>query len=600
MKPFLPLALSGLLMTACGSTQVAQAAKLPPPARALAGVDRDVDEALKGFAVPGMAIAVVKDGEVVFAKGYGVRDIETKAPVTPQTLFAIGSVTKSFTAVLVGTFVDEGVLNWRDPVRTWLPEFSLQDPVASAHANLVDLLTHRTGLPRHDLVWYLGGKGATRQGLFQRLRHLPSSAGFREAWQYNNFMYMVAGIVTERVGKRSWEDLMKARLLGPLGMTRSVLSVDEVPGAGDFASGHGEADDALKKLPFRNIDPMGPAGSLNSSVTEMARWLMLLSGDGKVAGTQIVSASTVAAVMRPVTVMRPEPRPPERGPAMYGLGLAVEPYRGTTLVQHGGGIDGFISWIGVLPAERIGVVVLSNKSGDNPAPTLVGRRVLDRMLGLPKVDWIGKARAKMAEAKAKAKDVDPLAGRKKDAPPTRKLSAYAGRYGHPGYGELRIEVEGETLAAGVGDERVVLEHFHFDTWVVPKDPNNPTAGMKLTFATSPLGDLSSLSVPLQPGVDPIVFARLADSRQSDPAYLKALVGTYQLADVTLTVALTDGKLTLTVPGQPTYTLKPGASGRFDLQGIPGFAAEFDLPEGAKKAAGVTLHQPNGSFYAKAK
>ncbi len=242
------------------------------PAHALDGWDHFVEQAMADWKVPGLALAVVRDGKVIQMKGYGFRDREKKLPVTPRTLFAIGSITKSFTVTGLGMLVDEGKLQWDEPVRAYLPDFRLNDPVATEQMTAMDLVTHRSGLPRHDGVWY--GSSRSRSELFARLRYLDLSRPFRSDWQYNNLMFMAAGHLAERVADRSWEDFTRDRILAPLAMKRTNFSVEDSQHDDDFSRPYREVDGKVRAVPFYRFSTgVGPAGSINSCVEEMVPYL---------------------------------------------------------------------------------------------------------------------------------------------------------------------------------------------------------------------------------------------------------------------------------------------------------------------------------------
>ena len=271
-------------------------------ANALEGFDDFVDGARKTWNVPGLAVAIVQDGEVVLAKGYGVRDVAGNLPVTPDTLFAIGSSTKAFTVMSLAVLVDDGKLDWDTPVQAYLPRFALQDECASAGMTPRDLVTHRSGLPRHDLVWY--NAPLTRAELFERLRYLEPNAGFRSKWQYQNLMFLTAGYLAGEVSGRSWEDLVRARIFDPLGMTSSNFSVLESRKTADFAKPYTRKEKKTSEIPFRNIDVVGPAGSINSNLNDMARWLKLQLSDGSLGGRRVVGAANLEQMHEPQMVMR--------------------------------------------------------------------------------------------------------------------------------------------------------------------------------------------------------------------------------------------------------------------------------------------------------
>jgi CubicO group peptidase (beta-lactamase class C family) len=495
-------------------------------ARALTGLDPFVTSVMQEWHVPGLALGVIRDGQPVLLKGYGHRDVAQQLPVTPRTLMAIGSNSKSFTVVLMGMLVDSGKIEWDKPVRTYLPDFQLYDEFAAREMTPRDLVTHRSGLPRHDLLWY--GRAYTREELYRRLKYLEPSASFRSRWQYQNLMYLTAGYLVEQRTGRSWDELIRERVFTPLGMTRSNTSVRNLATADDAAlayvwrpcpaertAGNGSApspsDCGLVKVPYRNIDAVAPAGSINSSVEEMLHYIQLHIDSGRYSGRAVLSKENTVAMQTPqMLVGSDEIWPDELGMAAYGLGLSVTSYRGRKLVQHGGGIDGFISQMSWMPKERIGVVVLTNMSGNNPAPNIVTRNVLDRLLGLEPIDWVARTRKQQQEAEARrTKQREERAKeRKPNTTPTHDLTAYAGAYEHAAYGRLTVRVDGDALELSCDAFTVRLKHFHYDVFEVD-DPGNlvPLSG-RITFLMDRKGDIERMAVPFEPTIKDVEFTRV--------------------------------------------------------------------------------------------
>lgn len=518
--------------TVVAQTPRAPASRATP--RALGGLDQFVASVMKEWHVPGLAIGVVQDGRPVLLKGYGFRDIERQAPVTPRTLMAIGSNSKSFTVVLMGMLVDSGKLEWDKPVRDYLADFQLHDELASREMTPRDLVTHRSGLPRHDLLWY--GASLARPEMYRRLKYLEPSASLRSRWQYQNLMYLTAGYLVEQRTGRSWDDLIRERIFAPLGMTRSNTSVRDLPGSDDAAlayvwrpcpaehaaatgssaapggTARASADSCgLVKVPYRNIDAVGPAGSINSSVEEMLHYVQFHIDSGRYDGRTILSKQNEVLMQTPQMLIGAQDYwPDELGLASYGLGLAVTSYRGHKLVQHGGGIDGFISQMSWLPKERIGVVVLTNMSGDNPVPNIVTRNVFDRLLGLAPIDWAARTRKLQQEAEARQKKErdERAADRKPNTTPSHELSAYAGAYEHPGYGRFTVRTVGNALEVSFADYTARLKHYHYDMFEVD-DPGEivPLSGI-LTFLMNRKGEVDRVAVPFEPSVKDIEFTRV--------------------------------------------------------------------------------------------
>jgi CubicO group peptidase (beta-lactamase class C family) len=424
-----------------GSTFPFEAARGADPAEAareaLAGYDEFVAKALQDWNVPGLAVAIVKGGEVVYAKGFGYRDVEGRQPVTADTVFSIGSSSKAFTTFVLGTLVDEGRLDWDKPVITFLPGFQLYDANATALITPRDLVTHRSGLPRHDLVWY-NNNSLSRREMVEHLRYLEPNEQLRAKFQYNNLMYLTAGHLIEHLTGKTWEDNVRERIFEPLGMTNSNFSVLDSQKAPDFAQPYRERDDKIEKIPFRHIETVGPAGSINSSVNDMARWIRLHLSGGKVGDRQLINPAILADLHTPRMPSGAPPERPEILPVGYALGWFVEVYRGRPLVHHGGNIDGFSALVAMLPQDDLGMVVLTNRNGTD-LPDLLVRHTADRFLKLDPIDWIGEELAKLNTGKAADKEAEAKKDtlRKPGTKPAHRLEEYAGEYEHPGSARSR-------------------------------------------------------------------------------------------------------------------------------------------------------------------
>ncbi len=471
----------------------------------LQGFDGFVEQVMKDWKVPGIAVAIVKDGKVVYAQGYGFRDVKRGTKVTPDTLFAIGSCSKAFTAAALGILVDEKKLEWDKPVRNYLPDLMFSDGYAAEHIRPRDLVSHQSGLPRHDLVWY--GSPLSRKELFERLRYLEPSATLHAKFQYNNLMYMTAGVMVERVAGVTWEEFVRRKILDPIGMKNSNFSVTDSQRSSDYSLPYREEKGEVKEIPFRNIAAIGAAGSINSSVNEMTNWLFLQLNKGKFMDKQIISEKSLLETQTPQIVSGGDLKYDESFYVSYGMGWGFYVYRGRPILRHGGGIDGFTSNVTLLPKDRIGVVVLTNSS--SPASGLIANQVLDRMLGSSESPWAQRAKddaakAKEAQAKAKAEDE---AKRKKDTKTTLALKDYTGQFEHPAYQTITITQEGEQLKGDLHKLPFTLKHYHYDIFQISE---GNLEGSKVTFLMSKTGEIDRISIPLEPNVKEIVFTRKKD------------------------------------------------------------------------------------------
>jgi len=588
-----------LLQLAAVSPAPAQDKRSPATSSSkLQGLDTLADQAMKQWKVPGVAIAVVQNGKVIYAKGYGYRDVEKKLPVTTATLFPIGSISKSFTALTFAILRDEGKVDWDQPVRSYLPEFEMNDVVAGEQATPRDLFSHRTGLPRHDLVWY--SSDFSREDMISRLRYLKSNKGFRSAYQYNNLTIMTMGYLEGKLTGLGWEGAIRQRIFAPLGMTHSNLSVDEIEKTDDHAIPYELKKEIVTKVPFHNIDAIGPAGSINSSVDDMSHYLTFQLGDGKYGDHRIVSESNLHEMHSPQTAI-PDPPPAFRLPGLghfsYGLAWVVTSYRGHNLVWHNGGIDGFYALLSMLPDDHMGVVVLSNLP-HGQTPEVLAYNVYDRLLGLDPLPWFDRfkeldAKGKQQEDEAKKnKPTD----RKTGTHPSHNLSDYAGEYENPGYGKIQVSEKGDSLELTVNKLGPwKLENYHYDVFRVPESEESVAAGEKFQFEMNKKGDIERVSAALEPSLgEDITFTRAPGKIASH--VLQSLAGDYVLNGQTVNVALIGEVLWLTVPGQPRYELVPAKGLAFDVKGLPHFTVEFQ-EDASGKIFEAVFNQPNGVFHA---
>lgn len=564
---------------------------------ALEGFDKVADEGLKALKVPGIAMVVIKDDKVAYVRGFGFKDIEKKLPVTPDTLFAIGSSSKAFTVFALGKLVDEGKVEWDKPVRNYIPWFRLYDQSAGERLTVRDLVMHDSGLPRHDLVWYNNLK-VTREELVRRLPYLQPSADLREKWQYNNLMFLTAGYLVEQLTGKKWEDAVRSLVFEPLGMKRSNFSVLASQKDADFSFPYDSEEKGFKKIPFRDITTVGPAGAINSSVTEMANWAIVHLNNGKFGGAQLVNASTVADMHAPHMVMGAESNTPEILAQSYGMGWFTDVYRGHRRFHHGGNIDGFSAMVSVLPDDGLAFVVLSNMNG-SALPELLVRTAADHILGVAAKDWIGETAKKIAQGEEAQKKAEEKKGtrRVQATKPAHALADYAGDYTHPGYGDLKVELVAGRLAFTYNGMTTPLEHWHYETFNGLKADDPTFTDFKLTFGTDLNGRVASVAGVFDTAVDDIVFKKKPEARLSDPEYLKRFTGSYDLSGQMVVVSLKGNVLTGSLPGQPELELVPDLAGEFYLKQARVISVRFvEGPDGA--VTGMEFIQPNGIFEAK--
>jgi CubicO group peptidase (beta-lactamase class C family) len=558
-------------------------------------VARFVIEQLGAWEVPGCAVAAVRGGKVELLGGWGLRDREAGLPVTPDTLFAIGSTTKAFTATTVGALVDEGLLDWDRPLRDYVPGIQLHDPNVSDRLTIADLLSHRSGLPRHDFTW-VGQPGRSRADIVRSLRFLPLSRDLRQQFQYCNLGYVAAGQAVEALSGLPWEDFLRGRLLEPLGMRRTNLTVAEMLADPDHAAAYTRRGGVITDVPQRPFPAVAPAGAINSSAADMARWLLAQLAGGELDGATVMSPATAKRQLTPHTLVPDAEEIPGLTQYAYGLGWAIGRYREHKLAMHSGGIDGFQTHCVLLPADGVGVAVLTNTSASLMHLT-VAFRVLDELLGAEPLDVFGLLKPRFDAIMAGSKEAKTARRVVPGAPPARPLAAYAGEYAHPGYGTLSIAFDGQALKPSLGTMVLSLAHRHYETFDLNWDEmaDEPVV-FPLTFLAGPDGDVNALTVQFEPLVDPLRFDRRPDA--PGPEVLRRLCGSYAMGPIELTIALRDDRtLTATLPGSLPLELEPVRGLRFGVKDQPAITAEFETDDSG--AVTRLIAQPIGIFLPKA-
>jgi len=569
-----------LLLSALGA--FAFAAEKP----GLDGLDGFAEQTLKDWKCAGLSIAVIQDGKVILAKGYGLRDVKNNKPVTTKTLFAIGSSTKSFTVTSLGALVDQGKLDWDKPVRDYLSDFRLMDQFATERMTPRDLVTHRSGLPRHDLMWY--HSPFSRAEIFSRLRYLDPSKDFRTTFQYQNLMFMTAGFLAEHISGMRWEDHVRKVVLDPLGMSSTNFSVNDSQKASDYSLPYSVVKENITEIPFQNIDQIGPAGSINSNVEDMAKYVIMHMNKGK----GVISEKNEVQMTSPQMSISGVGTDKELGAQSYGMGFFLTTYRGHYLVHHGGNIDGFSALVTFMPQDNLGMVILTNQNG-SPVPSVVSYNVYDRMLGLDQVEWTKRLKDRLAKAKTSEEEAKKkgYTAQHPGTHPSHDLADYAGDYEHPAYGVVKIEYVNDALRFRFHKLGGPMTHFHYDVFEFPQDEKNPETKMKVQFHSSLQGDIDFLSLPLESTVKEVVFSRLGEARMKEKTFLEPLTGSYARGPVNVTVAMQgDRAMTVTIPGQGTFDLEPVRGTKFDIKGLTGYSVEF-------KGDDLVFYQPNGTFSA---
>ena len=574
----------------------------PPTDPRLKGLDTFALRILKEWNAPGVTVAVVEKNKIIYTGGFGYRDYEKKLPVTENTLFAIGSCTKAFTAAMLGMLEKEGKVSLDKPVRDYLPELVFKNDYTNKHATLRDMMCHRTGLPRHDYSWY--GSTASRNELLTRVKYQEPNFELREKYQYNNFMFMAQGIVIEKLTGKTWEENIQERIFNPLGMSKTNVSVIEMEKSADRSLAYSSEKNKIKAIPYRNIDAIGPAGSINSCAKDMANWLLTWINDGKFNGKEIIPpgyrAQAITSQIAPGGGL-PGPENPDLHMSGYGLAWGISSYRGHYRVEHSGGIDGFITSTSFFPSDRIGIFVVTNQGTPT---TSIRNFIIDRMLKLSYRPWGKTALADKLKADSTAKTIpnNDSINRKTGTKPSHNMADFAGEFENKGYGVIKIFGEKDTTWVDYNEAgkrtKSYLEHYHYDVFRIrsTEETENPKDAPKIRFNSDKKGSIASLEIQMEPAVKDILFEKLPPS--IGKSELEKYVGNYDMNGTNVKVYIKDNKtLVAFVTGQTDYELVPTAKeNEFDLKVVKGYSVRFEVNE-KKEVPSMTFVQPNGNFKA---
>jgi CubicO group peptidase (beta-lactamase class C family) len=436
-------------------------------------IEAYAEKARSDWNVPGVAMAIVKDDKVVFARGFGVRELGKTEKVDENTLFAIASNSKAFTTASLAMLVDEGKIKWNDKVSQYLPEFQMFDPYISRELTIRDLVSHRSGLGTFsgDLLWY--DTSYTTDEILRRVRYLKPTTSFRSAYGYQNLMFMAAARVLEKVSGKTWANFVQERILTPLRMNNTKTSVKQFKTGDNMAMPHNEHSGKLASFPHGNVDNAAGAAGINASVADLENWMRLQLGRGTFEGKKFFSEQQSWAMWQPNIMMPLSDASMKFNPSRhfnaYGMGWNLSDYQGRKVVSHGGGLDGMISQTALMPEENLGVVVLTN-SESSLAPVMTNK-VFDVFLGVPKRDWSKEILDRTNLGKQteidEAKKVE--ASRILNTKPTLPISNYVGTYSSQMYGDVTISEEnGHLVLRLVPAPNFVadLEHWHYDTFQI--------------------------------------------------------------------------------------------------------------------------------------
>ena len=592
-RPLQPLALIIFGLLLCALTVRAQE---PDVSKKLEGFDAYMDQLLKDWNTPGIGVGIVINDKLFFAKGYGYRDYGRKLPFTPTTLCPIASNSKLFTAVAAGMLVEQGKLTWDKPVRDAVPTIQFYNDQLNNNVTLRDMLSHRTGVTRHDLIWFKSP--FTRKELFEKLKYLEPQQPMRETFLYNNLMFSAVGYIIELKSSKTWEKYVRENIFEPLDMNTSTYTISDMLKLPDHGVPYREKRDSfeLYQIPYyEDTEGVAPAGAIISNINELSHWLVALMNDGNYNGKQVLPPNVLKATMQPAIGL-----PNALGEALgywevlnpdYGMGRQTVSYRGHLMTFHGGDLPGFHSQVSFLPNEKIGVIVLV--IGDHAAPlyNVVSYNVYERLLGMDQTPW-SERRLKIRLANKKAgTEARAKAGgdRVPNTKPSHPLSDYAAEYENPAYGIVKIGCKSEQLDFTFHEFQYPLSHFHYDRFDTPDDEQY--GKFSVNFRTNPQGDISEAVMSIDEAE--VVFTRKPEVL--DPKLLEKLAGTYLTpSQVKFEVVYQPGAgLSLVFPGGPPQKLIQVKRLQFRTPQSGDTIYEFVLENGQVKA--LRERNPSGEF-----
>ncbi len=565
-------------------------------AQKLQGFDAFMEKVLKDWNAPGIGVGVVVDDKLVFAKGYGYRDYEKKLPVTPTTLFPIASNTKLFTAIAAGFLVEEGKLTWNRPIRESIPSIQFYDDALNNTVTLRDMLSHRTGITRHDSIWYKSD--FSEKELFERLKYLEPKEPPREMFLYNNMMYAGAGYSIQLQSGKPWATYVREKILEPLEMKHTVFTIADMLKQSDYGVPFTEKRDTteLYKLPYyEETSGLAAAGAIVSNIEDLSHWLIALMNDGRYAGKNVLPPKVIQSTLEP-SIALPNTAGEARGwweilNRAYGMGRWTASYRGHLIAFHGGDLPGFHSQISYMPRERIGVIVFV--IGDHTAPLYnpISYNIYERLLGMDQTPWTDRlldVRLKNKKAGTEARSHAGF-GRVADTKPSHPLADYVGEYEHPAYGILKIGLKDGQLQFDFHKIHFPMTHFHYDRFDTPDDEQD--GKWSVNFSTNPQGDIDKATMSLDEAE--AVFVRKAPTLDTELA--NRLAGTYETPDgLKFQVALRPGSgLYVLFPGQPDQKLIPYKGLRFRVQEFADVLFEFADEKG--QIISIKEIDPSGEY-----
>ena len=578
------LFISLLLLSHIGFTQDAAIQKK------LAGFDKEMEKNLKDWNMPGVGIGIIKNGKLVFVKGYGYRDYDKKLPITGNTLFQIASNTKLFTSTSIGLLVNEGKLDWDKPVKTFVPGIQFYNNELNNNITIRDMLSHRTGVTRHDLIWYKSD--FNRAELFEKLKYLEPIQPLRQGFLYNNLMYAAAGQIIYLLEGKRWEEFVQEKLFTPLKMNHTVFSITDMLKQSDFFVPYNERRDTtiLYKIDYNNeTDGLGPAGAIISNINDLSHWLAALMNKGMYEGKQVIPENVVSATMEPSIALPNSAL--EQGfteilNPVYGMGRQTLSYRGHNLVLHGGDLNGIHSQISYMPQDSIGVIVFVIGDHSMSYNSIV-YNVYEHLLGMSITPWSERGLKNRDAGKKLNRDgrAKAMIGQVLNTKPSHPLDDYTGDFENAAYGIINVAQKDTQMIFTLHHIQLPMHHFHYDRFDTKNDEED--GFYSLNYQTNPQGEIDRFVVSLDEGE--VTFLKKADANLSTAETLNKYVGTYKVGTNKIKVILKD-KNHLFLEASPDLELIPYKTNIFKTKEFANMTFEFVVQNGKV----ISMKQKDGS------
>lgn len=552
-------------------------------------LDAFIENTQKSLQVPGVAVGILYNNEVVLAKGYGLRDVAKNLPVTTQTLFRAGSITKGFTGFCLGMLVDENHFNWLDPVSQHIPNFQLKNPETSTQITLKDYLTHTSGYLPHDAIWF--NANYSREELIYKMRYIEPNYPLKSQFCYQNIGYSVAANVAEVILSQNWESIMQERVFDPIGMKNSTFCMNQMLQNENFSWGYCDHQDTQRKAPMMSIQTINPAGGINTNLDDLLLWGQVLLDKGSSflqpdTWETMTSAQVPANILSKNIVFGQNELPFTES---YGLGWLIIDYKGEKIVCHPGNMIGYSSLLLCVPDKNFYAVILTNKN-HTPLPYLLGVTILEKMLDLPSKDWIDTYAHYQNLLQQNMPHVEPPA----NTPCSHPIGDYLGSYAHPGYGAVEVYEENETVYVYYNGLSIPLKHNRYNLFSTdPAYSILVLQGLRFLFQENINGDIDTLRIPFEQEGAHILFSKQISY---DSRYLDQFVGTYKYQRFPFAVEKKDRSLLLKTPGfSSNFELIPYKKCLFLVKGWENYFVEFILDDN-QEISGIKLTQPGGFSY----